>query len=165
MDSRFPRPAAEHEARDRTRTHFPSTHLLSSQVCNSPLIGSLSPEPVYILNVAPARIKYPLGILIRWSASSNGCTNVLGGHPVRWCNRSTSSAWNDFSQRWRVLRHPHAMGTVTSTSHGPPSSAVKRIVNENSCPLGASGDTRRSQSNRFSSIDPAATSGYPEDAL
>ena len=63
------------------------------------------------------------------------------------------------------LCHPHAMGTVTGTSHGPPWSAVTRIVNENSCPFGASGDTRRSQSNRFSCIDPAATSGYLEDAL
>ena len=32
----------------------------------SPLVRSLSPEPVYILNVAPARIEYPLGIVIRW---------------------------------------------------------------------------------------------------
>ena len=130
----------------------------------SPLIGSLSPEPVYILNVAPARIEYPLGIIIRWSASSIVAPPYWMFNPVRWCNRSTS-ARNDFSQRWRVLRQPHAMGTVTSTSHGPPSSAVKRIVNENSCPFGASGDTRRSQSRRFSCIDPAATSGYLEDAL
>ena len=58
-----------------------------------------------------------------------------------------------------VMSTPHSMGMVTSTIHGPPTSAVKVKLARNWCPPGVSDEMRRSQSRSFSAVSPGAMVG------